>query len=166
MQHGRFWNKRIGLLGKLRDHKIQEGEWIQDTAVPVCEVKRLLLNLCPQMEMLHILFQLLPSVSISVQEGIQEGPVTPITPCTITESSPWQTWTLADLESTHPLCDEQLNLISVVSPTPSPSNSFQQVPNKDQAHFLSISQLRMQWHLLELPGEMQDTHIIWISHEQ
>lgn len=40
------------------------------------------------MEKLHILFQLLPSDAITVQEGTEEGPVTQINPRNITESSP------------------------------------------------------------------------------
>ena len=69
----------------------REGELIQVTTVTECGVKQLLLSLCPQMKMLHILFQLLPSVSIIKKAGIEERPVTLITPGTNSFFKYWLT---------------------------------------------------------------------------
>ena len=132
----------------------RESEWIQVTTVTLCGVKQLLLSLCPQIKMLHILFQLLPPVSITKQAGTEERPVTLITPGT---KSFFNTGWPRISQSP---CDEHVHLTLVSSPTLFPSNSSQKIPTKDQGHFLSISLVHVQWHLTELPDEIQYTHIL------
>lgn len=161
MESGRFWNKRIGLLCKSKDCKIKEGRWTEVKPVTVCAVIHIL-GLCPHIDILHILFQRLPSAGLLVQhshlvqEGREEESVTLMASGSITESSSLgQTLLPADLELVNLLCGDIFVSSSHTIPHQIPPNRFLL-----RTRPLSEHQVHMQWPLLELPGETEDNQII------